>query len=320
MKLAFAGTPDFAVPTLKRLIESRHEIALVITQPSRPKGRGRKIADPPVKTLAERHGFAVEQPESLKKSELGPKIRREGIDLMIVVAYGKILPDALLASPRLGCINLHASLLPALRGAAPIQRALMEGCAQTGLSIQKMVAELDAGPIIAQQVVKIHEDDDALSLSNHLSVLGAEMIVDVIGDIESSGMIEGEQQDEKLVTYAPKVKKEEGRISWELGSMEIMFRLRGLTPWPGLFMTIGTKRVRVVRAEPLSSGDAKTFKALEEAPPGTVSALMKKRGPVIRTGDGHFLITRLQSEGKSVMEGEVFLRGARLEVGQALEK
>lgn len=318
MKICFMGTPEFAVPPLQRLIESRHEVALVVTQPSKPAGRGRRITDPPVKTLADQHGIPVLQPASLKKDPLDAKIRELGIDLVVVVAYGKILPDALLAAPRIGSLNIHASLLPEYRGAAPIQRALMEGRDETGVTIMQVVSELDAGPIVSVRRAEIHDDDDSLSMHNYLSVLGADMLVGALDEIEKTGVIEGEPQDDTLATYAEMVRKEEGLIPWSDTSMEIIHRLRALTPWPGCFTSMSGKRVRVLQAEPLGEEMAEHIKADDGAEPGAISGIEKGFGFCVRTGDGHLLITRVQPEGKDQMEALAFMNGYKLQIGDAL--
>ncbi len=318
MKLAYMGTPDFAVPPLLRLIESDHEVDLVITQPSKPKGRGRKLIDPPVKVLADEHHIDVLQPVSLKREPLDEEIRRRGIDVIVVAAYGKILPQSLLDAPKIGCINIHASLLPAYRGAAPIQRAIMAGELETGVTLMKMVFKLDAGPMLAQQRVPIEDDDDALSLTNLLSVLGADMLLRVLEDVEREGKIEGDPQDEALATYAPMIDKEEGWVDWSLSTLELMYRLRGLTPWPGFYTTVNNKRLRLVQAEPLLEGDDDLNLKEIDKEPGTIIGFMPGCGPVVQTGTGFLLITRLQLEGKVEMDAAAFMRGYALSVGQRL--
>lgn len=320
MKIVFMGTPEFAVPALERLVESPHEVVLVVTQPSKPQGRGQKVVDPPVKQVADQHGIEVIQPASLKKEPIHERVRQLAADIIVVVAYGKILPDELLAAPRLGCLNIHASLLPEYRGAAPIQRAIMDGRRETGVTIMKLAAELDAGPIVSQQTIDIMEDDDSLSVGNMLSVLGADMLIRALDDIEKSGRIEAVEQDASQATYAAMIKKEEGEIDWSIPSDEIMYRLRALTPWPGLFTTISAKRVRIVQAEPLDSAEAEHHGASDKAPPGTVTAIMKGFGFVVRTGSGHLLVTRVQPAGKPMMDATAFLNGNPLEVGQALDR
>jgi methionyl-tRNA formyltransferase len=317
MKIAFMGTPDFAVPTLERLISSGHEVKLVVTQPSKPKGRGQKPADPPVKLAADRQGIAVIQPASLKRDPIDQKIRDLGIDLIVVVAYGKLLPKSLLEAPRLGAINVHASLLPEYRGAAPIQRALMDGRFETGVTIMKMVEALDAGPIITQHREEIHDDDDALSLANLLSVVGADLLARVLEDIEEEGTINGIDQDESQATYAPMIKKSEGEIDWSMPSERIMFRLRGLTPWPGLYTVALGSRAKVIQAEVIDQDEAEHIGALESQP-GTISGIVKDVGFTVKTGDGHLLIRRIQPEGKREMDAEEYMRGYTVVTGRAL--
>lgn len=318
MKIAYMGTPDFAAPALQRLIDSRHDVDLVITQPSKPRGRGRKVTDSPVKALADHHGIDVLQPASLKREPIDEEIRRRGIDVIVVAAYGKILPKSLLEAPKIGCINIHASLLPAYRGAAPIQRALMQGELETGVTIMEMVPELDAGPMLAQQRVQIEEDDDALSLTNLLAVLGADMLMGVLDEVERTGKIEGEPQDESLATYAPMIKKDEGWVDWSQPTVDLMFRLRALTPWPGFFTTVRGKRLRIIQAEPMTTEEAELHVEAADAQPGTIIGKMKGFGPIVRTGTGALLLLRVQLEGKAQMTASDFMRGFKLEIGQRL--
>lgn len=316
MNIAYMGTPDFAVPALQRLIESPHDVRLVVTQPSKRKGRGQKLVDPPVKTLADEHGIDVLQPASLRREPIEDEIRKRDIDVIVVAAYGQILPKSLLDAARIGCINIHASLLPAYRGAAPIQRALMDGVHETGVTIMKMVPKLDAGPMISQQRVDIEEDDDALSLTNMLAVLGADMLMRALDDVERDRRIDGIAQDDAQATYAPMISKEEGWADWALPSVEIMYRLRGLTPWPGYFTMLGDKRLRIIQAEPLLPDEAAIHARDEDIPPGTVAGIMEGYGPIVRTGDGFLLLTAVQIEGKPQMSAAAFLRGNPIEVGR----
>jgi methionyl-tRNA formyltransferase len=236
--------------------------------------------------------------------------------VIVVAAYGKILPQSLLDAAKIGCINIHASLLPAYRGAAPIQRALMNGEMETGVTLMKMVLELDAGPMLAQQRIPIEDDDDALSLTNILAVLGADMLIRVLEDVEKTGKIEGEPQDKSKATYAAMITKEEGRVDWSLPTLELMYRLRALTPWPGFYTTINQKRLRIVQAEPLLEGDEQLDLKKIDVEPGTIVGFMPGCGPVVQTGTGFLLITRLQLEGKAQMEATDFMRGYALSAGQ----
>ena len=340
MKLAFMGTPDFAVPVLHRLIESPHEVCLVVTQASKRQGRGQKVVDPPVKTMADEQGIRVLQPFNLRKEPIDDLIRELEIDILVVAAYGKILSASLLDAPKIGCINVHASLLPEYRGAAPIQRALIDGRHDTGVTIMEMVVELDAGPMMAQESLEIHSDDDARSLTDMLAVVGADLLLRVLVDVEKAGKIEGEPQDEDKVSYAERITKEEGWINWEETSLALMYRLRGLTPWPGLFTSVDKKRLRIVQAELLNdesasvSGSSGQFTAADDPEvvdvsrdlgglddsldPGCVAGFDPEFGFIVRTGDGYLLVTSVQLEGKKEMDAPAFLRGTKLSVGQRL--
>ncbi len=318
MRVAFMGTPEFACAPLERLLQSPHEVRFVVTQPSRPKGRGQRPADPPVKRLAETRGVRVFQPEDPKDPTLPRLIRDEGVDVLVVAAYGRLLPEDVLSAPRLGCLNVHPSLLPEYRGAAPVQRALMDGRLETGVTIMKMVREMDAGPLVAQQSLPIHDDDDALSLSNALSVIGADLLLRVLDDAERSGAIEGVEQDAARATYAPRIRKEEGEIDWRETSHKLMFRLRALTPWPGLYTVIAGRRAQILQAEPIEPDEARRWGAREHWAPGVVTALVKDYGFTVRTGDGHWLLRRIKVEGRAAVDAAAFVRGTRLVVGRRL--
>lgn len=313
MKIVFMGTPEFALPALLRLIESKHEVCLVITQPDRPKGRGQKVVASPVKVLAEEHGLRVLQPKSVRKEPVAEAIREAGADLAVVAAYGQILPREVLTAPRLGCINIHPSLLPLYRGAAPIQRCIMDGCSDTGVSLIMLNEGLDSGPIVAQQPVEILSDDDVLSASDMLAVVGADMLLRVIDEAEQTGHIDAVPQDDALATYAPQLKKEEGLIPWGDSTERIMYRLRGLTPWPGAYTYVnGDRMIILLRAEPLWENEAEELGEMNEADPGTVTSLMKGFGFTVKTGDGHLLVTSVQPQGKKPMDAEAFVIGRNI--------
>ncbi len=321
MKVAFMGTPDFAVPSLARLIESEHEVVLVVTQPSKPKGRGRKVEDPPVKQLADASSLDVIQPKSLKREPIEERIRDLEVDVIAVTAYGKILPDALLESPRIGCINVHASLLPEYRGAAPIQRAIMDGQLETGVTIMKIASELDSGPIITAERLEIHADDDAQSLSDMLSVVGADLLMRVLDDVEDAGVIEAVEQDHDAATFAPMIRKQDGEVDWSMTAEQLMFRMRALTPWPGLYTNFGERRerrVQLVQGETLGPAEAAHNNLDDEAPPGTVTGVVKGFGFAVKTGSGHLLLSRVRPAGKALMDAPAFLNGYRLDVGDLL--
>ena len=322
MKIVFMGTPEFALPALQRLIESRHEIVLVITQPDRPKGRGQKIEPPPVKTLALEHGLEVKQPTRAERAQIAGWLREKNADVTIVAAFGMLLPPDVLAATRFGCLNIHPSLLPAYRGAAPIQRCILEGNDESGVTIMQLVEELDAGPIVAQQRFEILPDDDARSVADMASVLGADMLLRVLDESEQNGAIESEPQNDDEATYAPPIEKEEGLIPWDLPTEQIMFRLRALTPWPGAFTFIndqrGERQLNIIQAEPLWPNEAEELGKMNNAKPGTVTSLLKDFGFTVKTGSGHLLVTAVQPAGKGQMDAQAFINGRSIEVGQNL--
>jgi methionyl-tRNA formyltransferase len=320
MKIVFMGTPEFAVPALQRLIDSRHEVVLVVTRPDKPKGRGQKLEAPPIKELALAHGLEMLQPTRAERPQLAGWIRERGADLAVVAAYGMLLPPDVLAAPRLGCVNIHPSLLPAYRGAAPIQRCILEGNTESGVTIMQLVEELDAGPIIAQQRFDILPDDDARSIADLAAVMGADMLLRVIDEADKKGVIESEPQNDDEATYAPPIEKEEGLIDWAEPTEQIIYRMRALTPWPGIFTFInGERRLNILQGEPLWENEAEELGDLNKAKPGTVTGLLKGFGFSVKTGDGHLLVTMVQPAGKEAMDAQAFLNGRGLEVGHRLE-
>ncbi len=320
MKIAFFGTPEFALPALGRLLESRHEVVLVVTQPGKPKGRGRQVEPSPVKTLALEHGLPVIEPVKLRAEDVAGQLRQSGAELAVVAAYGRFLPREVLEAPRLGCINIHPSMLPEYRGAAPLQRALLEGRSETGVSLMMLVEEMDAGPIVAQQRVEILDDDDARSLSEMTSVVGADMLVKVIDEAEANGVIEAEPQDDELATFAPPLEKEEGLIPWADTTEQIIFRMRALTPWPGAYTFINGERMLILtQAEPLWENEAEELGGkMAKAAPGTVSSLMKDFGFTVKTGSGHLLVTAVRPEGRKPMDAHSFVIGRGINAGDRL--
>lgn len=322
MKIVFMGTPDFAVPALERLIESKHEICMVISQPDRPQGRGKKLVPTPVKALAEARleDVPVLQPERIRKTELGKTLKARGVDAAIVVAYGQLLPKEILDAPRHGCFNIHASLLPEYRGAAPIQRCLMDGNSRTGVTIMQLDEGMDTGPVLARQEIEILPDDDAVSLENMLSVLGAEMIVKALDEIEESGRLELEPQDEAKATSAPMLRREEGEINWSMETDEIICRMRGMIRWPGSNTWLdGKHKLTLLQGEPLWSNEVEELeKSGVTIPFGMVTSLKKGFGFTVKTGDGHLLVTQLKPSGKKAMDGAAFLNGRGIKVGDRL--
>ncbi len=301
MRLIFMGTPAFAVPALEALVAAGHEIACVLTQPPRPAGRGQKPRPSPVQTRAEELGLPVRSPASLRDPSQQTALSGLGADAAVVVAYGLILPRAVLDAPERGCLNIHASLLPRWRGAAPIQRAIMAGDAETGVSIMAMEAGLDTGPVLLRETLPIGPQDTAGTLHDALAGLGARMIVTALARLDD---LAPRAQPPEGVTYAAKIDKAEARIDWTRPATEIDRLIRGLSPHPGAWTTIGGDRAKVLLCE-LAAGE------------GNPGALLDDR-LTVACGTGALRLTRLQRAGKAAMEAPDYLRGLSLEPGTRL--
>ncbi len=317
MKVLFYGTPEFAVPTLQHLLDSNHEVVAVVTQPDKPFGRGRKLKAPPIKELAEQHNIPVLQPTSVKKGDFLEAIKPFAPDVAVVVAYGKILPRAVLDLPRHGCINIHASLLPKYRGAAPIQWAVVNGEETTGVTIMQMEEGLDSGPIIAREEVPILEDDDANSVANMLSMVGAAKIVDVLDQLEAGGSLSMEPQDHEAATLAPLIKRDMARIDWTKSAEEIIWLIRGFLLWPKAFTTLKDSEIKIVGADACAPDWVPASAFTDDIEPGTVVEVLKRRGFVVKTGGDHgvVLITRVQPPGKPEMGAFDYVNGGGIDVG-----
>ena len=244
LKIIYAGTPDFAVPALESLLDSAHQVLAVYTQPDRPAGRGRKLQPSPVKSCALKHGVAVFQPESFRESAELERLASFDADLMVVAAYGLILPILVLDTPRLGCINIHASLLPRWRGAAPIQRAILAGDRETGITIMQMAEGLDTGDMLASASLPIEPDLTAADLHQRLKILGAELLVETLASLEK-GALEMEHQDNSLATYASKLTKQEARVDWTQDAETIHRQVRAYVPWPVSFTQLQGENLRI---------------------------------------------------------------------------
>ncbi len=300
MKIIFAGTPEFAVPSLQALLDSKHEVCAIYTQPDRPAGRGQQLHISPVKALALTHAIPVFQPLSFKTDEDLQQLLSFNADLMVVVAYGMILTQDALEAPKLGCINVHGSLLPRWRGAAPIQRALMAGDAKTGVTIMQIVRKLDAGDMLHKEEYTITNNDTASSLHDTLATIGALGLAKVLTQIDS-GVIQAEVQDESLVTYAEKLTKSEAVIDWQQSAHEIALKVRGLNAWPVAQTLYQDKVLRIWSCEVLESSDQQSL-ALS---PGTVFCANKTMDVV--TGNGLLRLHEIQLPGGKRMKTQAFL-------------
>lgn len=299
LRVVFFGTPEFGVPTLNALLASRHPVVGVVTQPDRPHGRGQKTTDAPVKVRAREAGIGVLQPVTLKDPVFLSALAELGADLGVVAAYGKILPEAVLSTPRLGMINVHASLLPRYRGAAPVHRAIMAGNIETGVTIMRVVKALDAGPMLAAVSRPIGENETSVDVGRDLARLGASLLVTTL-DRLSSGPLRETPQDDTAATYAHRLTKEDGVIDWNWSAAAVHNRIRGLHPWPHAYSFLKGTRLILLRS---AASDGAS-----DRPPGTVVAA---RGSElhIATGLGTVALLQVQAEGKRPMSPREFLAG-----------
>lgn len=308
LRVVFMGTPDFACPTLQRLIDRGEEILAVVTQPDRPKGRGQKFLPPPVKALAERYGLPVLQPLKVRASEFIDLMREMKPDLIVVVAFGQILPKSLLEIPKLGCINVHASLLPRYRGAAPINYCIINGETETGVTTMLMDVGLDTGDMLLKKVTSIDPEEDSQSLHDRLSALGADSLDETI-DALCAGNLMPEKQNDSLTCYAPMLKKEDGRIDWNSEPQAIKNLVRGMNPWPGAFTYYDNKFLKIYRVRTGSGTGI----------PGTVLEAGKD-GIEVACAGGSVILEEVQLEGKKRLPVRDFLAGCRIDPGTILGK
>ena len=309
LRLVFMGTPDFAVPSLRALIEAGHDLVCVYSQPPRPAGRGQQVQKSPVHRFAEEHGIAVRTPKTLRTAEAQAEFAALNADAAVVAAYGLILPQPVLDAPRLGCLNVHGSLLPRWRGAAPIQRAILAGDAETGITIMQMDIGLDTGAMLLKEPVPITAETTASSLHDALADLGARMIVDALNGL-AAGRLTAVPQPDEGVTYAAKLTRDDGRLDWSKDAASVERQVRAVTPWPGCWFDAptpqGVERIKVLKAE-LAPGVAR-------AAPGTV---LDDRLTIACNG-GAVRLTLVQRPGKAPVDGAAFLRGFALPAGTVL--
>ena len=303
MKIIFAGTPEFAVPALAALIAAGHQIVMVLTQPDRPAGRGMKLKPSPVKVLAEQHGLTVFQPETLKDLDVQAQIAASNADVMIVAAYGLIIPTVTLNAPRYGCYNIHASLLPRWRGAAPIHRALLAGDAETGVTIMEVVPALDAGAMVSCGIVPITEFDTTQTLHDALSAIGAKLMVAAMATLAETGVLVATAQDETLVTYAHKLEKAEAAIDWQKSAVEIARQVRAFNPFPVAQSKLKGEVCRIWMAS-AQTGQANA---------GEIISV--NDGVLVGCGNGLLHITELQAPGGKRLSAQAFVQGHNLQIG-----
>ena len=309
MVIVFFGTPEFAVPSLRALIASRHSVAGVVTQPDRPRGRGQRVSDPPVKQAALEHGIPVLQPDRLRDPSFMSAISGWAPDLGVVAAYGKLLPEDLLRLPTHGMINVHASLLPKYRGAAPVHRAVIAGESETGVTIMRMVKALDAGGMFAKVTRSIGPDDTSADVERDLAALGATLLMDVVEAI-ASGSAHEEPQDDAQSNYAARITREDGLIDWQLPASAIHNRVRGLYPWPHAFTYLDGARLIVLKS--------RVEAAATTGPPGTI-VQVSPEGIDVATGQGGRLrLLEIQPEGRRAMAVRDFIAGHPLAAGSRL--
>lgn len=313
MKLIFMGTPEFAVPSLNKLLAIGHEVFAVFTQPDRPVGRKQVVTSPPVKVLALECGIAVHQPTKIKTAEARAEIEPlfKQADAGIVAAYGRILPDWMLAAPRLGCINVHSSLLPKYRGAAPINWAIACGETETGVTIMQMDTGLDTGAMLLQGKLAIGSQETAAELTPRLAELGAELLVETLARLER-GELTPTPQNDADATYAPILKREDGQVDWKKNATEIFNRQRGFTPFPGCYTLLGEQRLELTRIAVVAD--------VTSHEPGTICEVTKDSFAVACGGNTTLRVTEVQPAGKRPMPVRDFLNGAKLTVGTSFEQ
>ena len=308
MNIVFFGTSDFAVPVLRELIGSSHEIKLVVTQPDRPKGRNLRLSQSPVKCLAESRAIPVYQPSDASSPAAIAELSKVNADIFVVVSFGQILKRPVLDIPKICCVNLHASLLPKYRGASPINRAVMNGDKVSGVTVIRMNEKLDQGDMVLSRELAIDPGDTAITLGEGLAGLGAKALLEAI-DLLGSGKAVFAKQNDKDATFAPKLTKADGRIDWTSPAEIIHSRVRALIPWPGAYTIYAGKTLKVLATEVCGE------KVDGPSEPGVVAAIINGKGIIVRTGTSDIAITHLQLEGGKILEADAFVRGHRVLAG-----
>ncbi len=311
MKIIFMGTPDFSVGTLEALIQAGHEITLVVSQPDKPKGRGHELAPTAVKIVAEQHGLKVFQPKKLRDPETIKVLEETPADVIVVIAFGQIVPPAVLHMKKYGCINVHGSLLPKYRGAAPIQWAVIDGEKESGVTIMQMDEGLDTGDMLLKKAVPLDEKETSGSLFDKLSKLGASACVEALEKLEK-GELKSEKQGESPTEYAGMLTKDMGELDFTKSAVELERLIRGFNPWPSAYTNLGDKVLKIWAAEVCGRKD-------DKAACGEITEV-EKDAFVVACGEGALKVTELQLQGKKRMDTGAFLRGYRLEIGSRLGK
>ena len=324
MRIVFMGTPDFSVPALKALVEAGHQVIAVVTQPDKPKGRGKEVQMTPVKIQAMEYGIPVYQPAKVREASFVEVLQGMEADVYVVIAFGQLLPKAVLELPKYGCINIHASLLPKYRGAAPIQWCVIDGERETGITTMMMDVGLDTGDMLEKAVIPIEEKETGGSLHDKLSMAGGDLILSTLKKLEEGTLVRTPQTDEGTC-YAKMLTKSLGDIDWNQGAVSIERLIRGLNPWPSAYTMWNGKTIKIWAADVIAGREAADFLSESGVPaetgtaPGTV-VCSDKRGLVVSTGGGLLSIRELQMEGKKRMDTPAFLRGYPIPAGDVFVK
>lgn len=308
MNIVFFGTSEFAIPAFRALAESKHKVVSLVTQPDRKKGRSLKLSPPPMKVVAVSRGIDVYQPQDASSPDSIDYLKKLDADLFVVIAFGQILKKSVLAIPKLYAINLHGSLLPKYRGAAPTNWAVINGDKKTGVTIIRLNEKMDEGDILLNKEILIEAEDTNITINEELSSVGAKAVLEAV-DIIEKGRVVFKKQEEKDATYAPKLRKEDGLIRWDESSLVIHNKVRGFIPWPGAYTHYNNKMLKILKT------DISEEKDFEGRPPGEVARIIKGKGILTKTADGFIVIRNLQLEGKLPLDADAFLRGHKIPVG-----